>query len=88
VPADRCPRDVPDRPLDVRAGFDTDRDGRGDILLDIDGEDLLVHCDLDGDGFADRVLRIGADGEVVLETPHPPEAPDADGSWCGIDLPG
>jgi len=48
----------------VRDGVDTDRDGRPDTLLEDDGTDLLVHTDLDGDGFADRMLRIGPDGSV------------------------
>ena len=53
-----------DVPLDVRAGADTDGDGRADTLLTDDGDDLLVLTDLDADGLADRVLRIGPDGSV------------------------
>ena len=49
---------------------------RPDTLLTTDGADLLVLTDLDGDGLADRVLRIGPDGSVHptagrLTTGHP-----------------
>ena len=49
---------------DVGRGADTDGDGRPDTLLAPDGVDLLVLSDLDGDGLADRVLRIGPDAAV------------------------
>ena len=51
-------------PADLRGGADTDGDGHPDTLLTADGPDLLVLSDLDGDGLADRVLRIGPDGAV------------------------
>jgi hypothetical protein len=78
-PGPRRPGAVPDEPVDVRAGHDTDRDGRPDTVLDVDGPDLLVHTDLDGDGLADQVLRIGPDGEVRSE----PDVGVLDGLWGG-----
>jgi hypothetical protein len=51
-------------PAELRGGADTDGDGHPDTLLTADGPDLLVLTDLDGDGLADRVLRIGPDGAV------------------------
>jgi hypothetical protein len=53
----------------VRSGVDTDGDGRPDTLLTDDGVDLLVYSDLDGDGLADRLLRIGPDGTVFPDDP-------------------
>ncbi len=54
--------------VDVGPAVDTDGDGLPDTLLTTelaaDGADLLVHTDLDADGLADRVLRIGPDGAV------------------------
>ena len=35
--------------------------------IDRDGVDLIVHTDLDADGLADRVFRIGPDGAVRAE---------------------
>jgi hypothetical protein len=73
---DRRPEAVPDEEAasdgtapdeqiaDVRGGADTDGDRHPDTLLTTDGADLLVLTDLDGDGLADRVLRIGPDGSV------------------------
>jgi hypothetical protein len=58
------PGRVPDEPLDVGAGFDTDGDGTPDTLLTVDGIDLVVAIDLDGDRFADQVLRIGPDAGI------------------------
>lgn len=55
---------------DVSSGFDTDRDGCPDTAVTDDGVDLVLLTDLDGDGFADRVLRIGPDG-VVREVGEP-----------------
>jgi hypothetical protein len=52
------PRRVPDE------AFDTDGDGRPDTAVTVDGIDLVVAIDLDGDRFADRVLRIGPDATV------------------------
>lgn len=73
APEPRRPGDVPDLPaLDVRAGHDTDGDGLADTALTVAGADLLVHVDLDGDRFADQVLRIGPDGGVEqLPEPEP-----------------
>ena len=56
--------DDPATPLDVRAGLDTDGDERPDTVLTRTVAELLIHTDLDGDGFADRVLGIGPDGTV------------------------
>ena len=91
--AERRPGAVPDRVddrtgdlggadvVDVARGVDTDADGRPDTLLTSDGTDLLVLTDLDGDGLADRVLRIHPDGSV--HTAHPdhlaPAAASGDG---------
>lgn len=82
----RNPGQVPNLPgesaadalLDVTGGFDTDGDGHTDTAVSDDGVDLLLLTDLDGDGLADQVLRIGPDG-VVRETPVPgvPPAPSA-----------
>ncbi len=44
--------------------LDTDADGVPDTALTDDGVDLIVSTDLDGDGVADQVLRIGPDGVV------------------------
>ena len=55
--------------VDVGPAVDTDGDGLRDTLLTTelaaDGADLLVHTDLDADGLADRVFRIGPDGAGV-----------------------
>jgi hypothetical protein len=82
----RRPGQVPDEPGPGIAGlpcFDTDGDGVLDTAVTTDGIDLVVLTDLDGDRFADQVLRIGLDG-TVRETlpPHPgphPGPPLADG---------
>lgn len=80
------PNRVPDEeaPVLVTGGFDTDGDGCGDTVVVGDGVDLIMSTDLDCDGFADQVLRIGPDG-VVRHAPAPPP-PDtlADGPGCGI----
>jgi hypothetical protein len=61
----RDPGQVPDElSTDVRAGFDTDGDGRPDTVLSDDGVDLIIAMDVDGDMFADRMLCIGVDGLV------------------------
>jgi hypothetical protein len=67
----RVPDESPDDVLDVGAGFDTDGDGRGDTLVTVDGIDLVVAIDLDGDRFADQVLRIGPDAVVREVCPEP-----------------
>jgi hypothetical protein len=53
---------APQYPADVK--IDTDGDGRPDTLLTVDGIDLVVAIDLDGDRFADQVLRIGPDAGI------------------------
>jgi hypothetical protein len=63
------PVDVP--PFEVTAGFDTDADGRPDTVVLPDGVDLVVAFDLDGDLFADEVLRIGPDAVVRAVGPEP-----------------
>ena len=59
-----------------------------DTLLTADGADLLVHTDLDADGLADRVLRIGPDGAVRAEPPPVEEDDPVVGSvrvgWTGL----
>ncbi|MGQ0573751.1 MAG: DUF6802 family protein [Pseudonocardia sp.] len=77
---ERDPAMVPDEHggLDVRAGLDSDGDGRPDTVLTWGDGSLLLHTDLDGDGFADQVLGIGPDGAVRAgAAPAVPE-PDAD----------
>ena len=66
------PGRVPDESLDVGMGFDTDGDGRPDTAVASDGIDLVVAIDLDGDRFADQVLRIGPDAVVREVGPEPP----------------
>lgn len=68
----RHPGQVPDDPV-----FDLDTDGDGvlDTTMACDGVDLVVLTDLDGDRFADQVLRIGPDGVVREAGPEPPAAP-------------
>jgi hypothetical protein len=70
--------DAPGDRVDVARGVDTDGDGRPDTVLWTDGAYLLVASDLDADGFADRLLRIGPDGSVL-----PGGAPDPDGPVPG-----
>lgn len=63
----RRPRDVPELLADVTPfapTLDTDTDGVPDTAVTDDGVDLVVATDLDGDGVADQVLRIGPDGVV------------------------
>jgi hypothetical protein len=74
----RGPGDVPEEltRIDVGCGFDTDGDGRPDTVLEPDGVDLVVAVDLDGDRFADQVLRIGPD--AVVRRVGPPQAPADD----------
>jgi hypothetical protein len=60
----RVPEEAPETGADVGAGFDTDGDGTPDTLVTVDGIDLVVAIDLDGDRFADQVLRIGPDAGV------------------------
>ncbi|HWM56951.1 MAG TPA: hypothetical protein VNO83_03870 [Pseudonocardia sp.] len=73
--ADRRPGLVPEQPSGdrseqwpaaVRVGpvIDSDGDARPDSVLLDDGVDLVLCTDLDGDGLADRELRIGPDGAV------------------------
>jgi hypothetical protein len=73
---DQASDGAPYEVIDVGAGFDTDGDGRPDTALTVDGIDLVVAIDLDGDRFADQVLRIGPDA-VVREVGYAP--PVADG---------
>jgi len=40
--------------------LDTDVDGLPDAVVLADGPDLVLHTDLDGDGLADQVLRLGS----------------------------
>ncbi|HET6259994.1 hypothetical protein [Pseudonocardia sp.] len=70
VPDEGGPVDIA-HGFDVTAGFDTDGDGRSDTAVTDDGVDLVLLTDLDGDGFADQVLRIGPDGVVREVAPDP-----------------
>jgi hypothetical protein len=49
------------QPVPVLSGMDTDGDGVPDTVVTVDGADLLLHTDLDADGLADQVLRLGPD---------------------------
>ncbi|GAA2869564.1 hypothetical protein GCM10010472_28640 [Pseudonocardia halophobica] len=52
----------PSVPIRVAVGaddLDTDADGHADSAVLADGPDLVLHTDFDGDGLADRVLRLG-----------------------------
>ncbi|TWF77570.1 hypothetical protein FHX44_113482 [Pseudonocardia hierapolitana] len=74
------PGRVPDEAFDVGTGFDTDGDGRPDTLVTVDGIDLVVAIDIDGDRFADQVLRIGPDAVVREQA--------VDGGFVDPDDPG
>jgi hypothetical protein len=64
----RWPGQIAD-PIPATPYIDTDGDGRPDTTVRGDGVDLVLSTDLDGDGYADRVLRIGPDG-VAREAGH------------------
>jgi hypothetical protein len=88
----RDPGDVPDEPvMDMYIGasdHDTDGNGTPDTAVTGDGVDLVLLTDLDGDRFADQVLRIGPDGVVREVAPPPPEGPGSavvDGLLGGAD---
>lgn len=74
-PRPRVPAAVADPPdagctgPDVSAGVDSDRDGHPDTVFAEDGDDLLVHTDLDGDGRADQTVRIRGDATSDTEAP-------------------
>jgi hypothetical protein len=73
--------DAPDLGPGVADGIDTDADGRPDTIVSDDGVDLILRTDLDGDSYADRVLRIGPDGvarEVGYRTCGPWDDPRGD----------
>jgi hypothetical protein len=68
----RHPGQVSEDPvLDI----DTDGNGVPDTAVACDGVDLVVLTDLDGDRFADQVLRIGSDGIVRDAGPEHPAGP-------------
>ena len=85
MPRPRHPAFVPDDDLvdavgspvlsagrfDISHGIDTDGDSRADTVATSDGVDLVLLTDLDGDGFADRILRIGPDAVVREQAPGP-----------------
>ncbi|WP_300018330.1 hypothetical protein [Pseudonocardia sp.] len=78
LPPDRArrPADVPDcAGPDVTAGLDSDADGTPDSVFADDGEDLLLHTDLDDDGLGDQILRIGPDGGTSVEVEACAEPP-------------
>lgn len=94
----RRPGQIPDEDDDQRArteagslavagGLDTDGDGSADTAVTDDGIDLVLHTDLDGDGFADQILRIGPDAVVRDETPPMSQPGDGvlDGLLGGVD---
>ena len=77
--APRGPWSVPEPGCgpDVRAGLDSDDDGVPDSVFTADGDDLLLHTDLGGDGLADRTLRLRPDGTTATDDapcpdPDPP----------------
>lgn len=70
LPSDgrRRPGDVPDcAGPDVTAGLDSDADGIPDSVFTDDGDDLLLHTDLDSDGYGDQSLRMRPDGSTSVE---------------------
>ncbi|GAA1250511.1 hypothetical protein GCM10009609_12340 [Pseudonocardia aurantiaca] len=66
---------VLDPALDPALDIDTDGDGVPDTGVTSDGVDLMLVTDLDGDRFADQVLRIGPDGAIREAGPPPPAGP-------------
>ncbi|MFC5996061.1 hypothetical protein ACFQE5_17790 [Pseudonocardia hispaniensis] len=88
-PAPRSPLGVDDDPgdpappgLPVADGLDTNGDGTPDTVVTAEGSDLLLHTDLDGDGLADQILRIGPGRGSDAFDPDP----GASGWWlpqCG-----
>jgi hypothetical protein len=81
---------VPDEPDPwrpaVAGGLDTDGDGEADTTVVDDGADLLVATDLDGDGFADQVLRMVPDGTVRTVELLPDTDPESTG-WPQVPHP-
>jgi hypothetical protein len=61
--------------LDPVLDIDTDGDGVPDTAVTSDGVDLMLLTDLDGDRFADQVLRIGPEGAVREAGPQPAAGP-------------
>jgi hypothetical protein len=77
----RIPEPPPAGRIEVAGGFDTDGDGLADTVVTDDGVDLVLLTDLDRDGLADQILRIGPDGitrEPALGLP----AVDVPGDTC------
>lgn len=75
APEPRTPWSVPEPGCPgpgVHDGFDTDGDGTADSVFTADHDDLLLHTDLDGDGLADRTLRLRPDGTARPEEPPCP----------------
>ncbi len=82
-PAD-APRDPGCAPQ-VGAGLDSDRDGRPDSVFTTDGDDLLLHTDMDADGLADRSLRLHPDGTITEhECADPPSIVETVLRWLRI----
>lgn len=69
---------------DVRAGLDSDADGRPDSIFTSDGDDLLLHTDLDADGLADRSWRLHSDGSISAEDCDAPSGLTILLRWWGI----
>lgn len=61
----RVPEEAGCAGLDVTTGLDSDADGHPDSIFTEDGDDLLLHTDLDADGLADQTLRLRPDGVEV-----------------------
>jgi hypothetical protein len=69
---------------DVTSGLDSDADGTPDSVFTEDGDDLLLHTDLDADGYGDQSVRMRPDGSTSVEVEtceDPPSLVDVLTRW-------